>query len=455
MKNKFIAMLVGIFLIPIACRTETDYVDKEEARQPFAVFSTTSNNNVAYRKNSKTGSDQIDYASGFAYLLQRHDSIHHKNNTGLVNSSNETTWDDELKQHFIKKSSSAFIEFRIKSQTVVQENQDKWVVFPKIENDKVIDLVGVVLSDSETDVRYYYIDRESEFYKDNVSLFQEKYNKYFTKSNRTTANRDAADRDIDEVTLTLINRRPWWDTGKQSSKGDDASAGGGKCGEYNDCKKDDRGGSGGGGESQNKKIIDSLKGYKCAQDILKQMPNLNNDLARLLKDTFDTNDKVNITFKAKEGMGSVDGNKSFTEYKNGVFNTTIDLNADVLKYATQEYILVTMYHEFIHAYLSYQVSTLPYDQYTAKFPKVSEYEVKDSNGNIIKKYALIKDHKNYGSFIESLKNSIISFNPVITSSYAEALAKNGIVESLTENESKINRNERDTRNNEYKGKKCP
>lgn len=170
-------------------------------------------------------------------MLQRHDSIHHKNNTGLVNSTNETTWDDELKQHFIKKSSSAFIEFRIKSQTVVQENQDKWVVFPKIENDKVIDLVGVVLSDSETDVRYYYIDRESEFYKDNVSLFQEKYNKYFTKSNRTTANRDAADRDIDEVTLTHINRRPWWDTGKQSSKGDDASAGGGKCGEYNDCTR--------------------------------------------------------------------------------------------------------------------------------------------------------------------------------------------------------------------------
>ena len=84
----------------------------------------------------------------------------------------------------------------------------------------------MVLSDSETDVRYYYIDRESEFYKDNVSLFQEKYNKYFTKSNRTTANRDAADRDIDEVTLTHINRRPWWDTGNQSSKGDDESAGG-------------------------------------------------------------------------------------------------------------------------------------------------------------------------------------------------------------------------------------
>lgn len=296
MKNKFIAMLVGIFLIPIACRTETDYVDKEEARQPFAVFSTTSNNNVAYRKNSKTGSDQIDYASGFAYLLQRHDSIHHKNNTGLVNSTNETTWDDELKQHFIKKSSSAFIEFRIKSQTVVQENQDKWVVFPKIENGKVIDLVGVVLSDSETDVRYYYIDRESEFYKDNVSLFQEKYNKYFTKSNRTTANRDAADRDIDEVTLTHINR-PWWDTGKQSSKGDDASAGGGKCGEYNDCKKDDRGGSGGGGEK----------------------PQDRNPCEKIKKQNESTNYKIKLNEYNKASNFSEKKEKGFYETKDGWF----------------------------------------------------------------------------------------------------------------------------------------
>ena len=246
MKNKFIAMLVGIFLIPIACRTETDYVDKEEARQPFAVFSTTSNNNVAYRKNSKTGSDQIDYASGFAYLLQRHDSIHHKNNTGLVNSTNETTWDDELKQRFIKNPNSAFIEFRIKSQIVIQENQDKWVIFPKIENGKVIDLVGVVLSENETDVSYYHIDRESNLYKDNVSLFQEKYNQYFTRSSRNVANRDAPDKDIDEIILSGGKQPNWWNTGKESSKEDTGgSSGGGRCGEYNDCKKDDRGGGGG------------------------------------------------------------------------------------------------------------------------------------------------------------------------------------------------------------------
>ena len=47
MRKKIIAMLLGILLILIACRTETDYVEKEEAKQSFAVFSATSSNKVA------------------------------------------------------------------------------------------------------------------------------------------------------------------------------------------------------------------------------------------------------------------------------------------------------------------------------------------------------------------------------------------------------------------------
>ena len=263
MKNKFIAMLLGILLILIACRTETDYVEKEEAKQSFAVFSATSSNKVAYKKNAKTGNNQIDYASGFAYLLQRHDSIHHKNNTGLVNSSNETIWDDEVKQHFIKNSNSAFIEFRIKSQTIVEGNQDKWIIFPKIENSKVIDLVGVVLSDDETDVRYYYIDRKSKFYKDNVSLFQEKYNKHFVKSNRTAANRDAPDRDIDGVEI-VFSTKPWWDLGKESTKGDTGTSGGGKCTEYDDCNEYDRAGGGGVTQDNNNPCVKAKIGVDKA-----------------------------------------------------------------------------------------------------------------------------------------------------------------------------------------------
>ena len=273
MRKKIIAMLLGILLILIACRTETDYVEKEEAKQSFAVFSATSSNKVAYKKNAKTGNNQIDYASGFAYLLQRHDSIHHKNNTGLVNSSNETIWDDEVKQHFIKNSNSAFIEFRIKSQTIVEGNQDRWIVFPKIENSKVIDLVGVVLSDAETDVRYYYIDRESKFYKDNVSLFQEKYNKHFVKSNRTAANRDAPDRDIDGVEI-VFSTKPWWDLGKESTKGDTGTSGGGKCTEYDDCNEYDR--AGGGGVTQERNPCDKIKTKLTDTKFTEKVSSLNN-----------------------------------------------------------------------------------------------------------------------------------------------------------------------------------
>ena len=316
MRKKIIAMLLGILLILIACRTETDYVEKEEAKQSFAVFSATSSNKVAYKKNAKTGNNQIDYASGFAYLLQRHDSIHHKNNTGLVNSSNETIWDDEVKQHFIKKSSSAFIEFRIKSQTVVQENQDKWVVFPKIENGKVIDLVGVVLSDSETDVRYYYIDRESEFYKDNVSLFQEKYNKYFTKSNRTAANRDAPDRDIDGVEI-VFSTKPWWDLGKESTKGDTGTSGGGKCTEYDDCDQYDRAG-GGGDVTQEKDPCAKVKNNNRDAKNLISKADVKNKKENILKDIkTDTNEKSFSFGKDK------DGNYKTTEIKTGTSGNSV------------------------------------------------------------------------------------------------------------------------------------
>lgn len=206
----------------------------------------------------------------------------------------------------------------------------------------------------------------------------------------------------------------------------------------------------------NQNIIDNLDGYPCAQDLLKQMPVLNNELAKILQDTFGTSDKVNIIFKAKEGMGTVDGVRESVDRKNGMFNVTINLNSDMLKYATKEYILVTMYHEALHAYIGYQVTILPYDQYFANFPKVTEYEVKDINGNIIKKYTLDADHKNFGSFVASLQNSIISYNSNIPSDVALAMAKWGIVTNLTNDEIMKNNNEKDTRNNSnYKGTKCP
>jgi len=113
-----------------------------------------------------------------------------------------------------------------------------------------------------------------------------------------------------------------------------------------------------------------------------------------------------------------------------------------------------MYHEAIHAYLGYQAAH-QYEQYISKFPKVIEYQVKNSNGETITRYCLDSTHQNYGPFIDSMKNAIMSFNPKISNELALALAKYGVVTDLTQNEYILNQNERDTNSNNYKGTKCP
>ncbi|UTF93057.1 hypothetical protein J2O08_18005 [Elizabethkingia anophelis] len=202
--------------------------------------------------------------------------------------------------------------------------------------------------------------------------------------------------------------------------------------------------------------VEQLKDYPCAYALAQQLTNekIGGDLAKILKDTFGSGDKVNIIFQAREGMGTVDGERSGASYKDGVFNATIDLNADVLRNATKEYILVTMYHEAIHAYLGYQFTTLPYNEYISKFPKVSSYEIKDSKGKIVTKYSLDKDHMNYQPFISGLTSVIKSYNSKISNDVAEAMAKWGIVTNLSNDDALKNENERDTRNGNNTGTKC-
>ncbi|AZA78302.1 hypothetical protein EG347_12670 [Chryseobacterium sp. G0186] len=231
--------------------------------------------------------------------------------------------------------------------------------------------------------------------------------------------------------------------------GPDPGVIGGGCGMYGDC--------GGGSQSSADKIdTEKLKEFPCAYEIAQELPNLSNDLAKLLQDTFGKSDKVNITFQPKEGMGDVDGVRSSASYKDGVFSATIDLNADVLRYSTKEYILVTMYHETIHAYLGYQFVTLSYDEYIAKFPKINAYEIKDGSGNVVVKYELDKAHTNYGPFIDRMVNAITSYNPKLPIETTKAMAKVGVVQgsSVTSDEVDKNNDERDTRKGNSLGIKC-
>ncbi|NHW59889.1 hypothetical protein HA378_32490, partial [Escherichia coli] len=56
----------------------------------------------------------------------------------------------------------AYIDFNIRSQTIVEKNGDRWVVFPRIKGGKVAELVAGVLSEDETKVHFYSLKPDTD-----------------------------------------------------------------------------------------------------------------------------------------------------------------------------------------------------------------------------------------------------------------------------------------------------
>ncbi|HAY3534491.1 hypothetical protein [Elizabethkingia anophelis] len=191
--------------------------------------------------------------------------------------------------------------------------------------------------------------------------------------------------------------------------------------------------------------IDQLKPYPCAYALAQELPNLNNELADALKKIFKNSDKFDITFKAKTGMPpSKDGETSAPPRKDlDRFFATISLNSDMLQNATKEYILVTMYHEVIHAYLSYELTRLGQTGFENAYPKLGFVYDKNANGDITRIYVTEKDHLEFGQFIDTLENIITSYNSAnspnskMSTETARAMAKYGIT-ALTSDEKKLN-----------------
>ncbi|MFK8283547.1 hypothetical protein [Capnocytophaga canis] len=219
-------------------------------------------------------------------------------------------------------------------------------------------------------------------------------------------------------------------------------------------------------------IIDELKN-PCAKDLLKQLPNLKNDIAKLLKETFGGDSKYDITFTEDEKLRgtNIDGqadapNATKISEDEIIFRGNIYLNPDILENATQEYILVTMYHEVVHAFLNYEQTRLrgellpneKYDnsEFERKYPGVKEIEVEYGNKNKVKKYQLLQEqgHNRFAPFIEKLAQSIISFNPKIPLKTARAMAKMGIVDekSMSNEEKQLSGYQR--KGTDPKGTKC-
>lgn len=200
-------------------------------------------------------------------------------------------------------------------------------------------------------------------------------------------------------------------------------------------------------------IINELQGYPCAQSIVQQLPNLSNDIATAMKNVFQNNENYNIIFKAKSGLGDVDGETFVSRSNTGSFRAVIYLNDQVLTKGTKEYILVTMYHEVVHAFLDYERFRLGDLAFNNQYPSVLVGYDYDGNGHIINKYTFLPNHSQLGAFLSQLENIISTYNPNLPLATVKAIAKAGIT-TITPQEKQLNINERDTTTNNHKGTKC-
>ena len=201
-------------------------------------------------------------------------------------------------------------------------------------------------------------------------------------------------------------------------------------------------------DDEEEDMITNFLTNPCAKDLVDKAPTLANDIATLLYKTFGTNNNINITFYNKSFGNTTEAAKTYSQGstdKNGdTFSCDVYLNDDVIKGASQEYILATIYHEVVHAFLRYEHLTLSEKAFNQKYPSVYSKEFFVGNKKQKKMYILIddkQDHNKFSNFIESLAQSIMSLpGTEISLETARAMAKVGVVEneSLSERENYLN-----------------
>ncbi|WP_372483031.1 hypothetical protein AB9J70_17095 [Elizabethkingia anophelis] len=170
-RKLFYTPLLGLFVLSLlsSCRTEDGLTQKQQEKDlRFSVF---------VPKNGKT----INYADGFAFLMKRYDGLQKTNISGINNKTIIRTIASTDKTASIPQDGQSYVEFNVKSQIITEQNGDKWIVFPKVQGNRVIGLVSASLTEKGTYVRYHNYNEQDELYKLNVVAFQESLNKFQQK----------------------------------------------------------------------------------------------------------------------------------------------------------------------------------------------------------------------------------------------------------------------------------
>ncbi|MCT2561363.1 hypothetical protein [Chryseobacterium herbae] len=174
-----------------------------------------------------------------------------------------------------------------------------------------------------------------------------------------------------------------------------------------------------------------------------------------MKGVFNNNKNYNIIFRAKNGLGETDGETFISHVDEfGTYKAIINLNDNVLTNAAQEYILVTMYHEVVHAFLGYEKFRLGNEAFQEQYPSVIVGSDYAADGTMVNRYTFIDEHHQVGAFLTTLQNILSAYNPSLSQETIKAMAKAGIT-TTTAAERELNKNERDTTLGKHKGTKCP
>jgi hypothetical protein len=185
--------------------------------------------------------------------------------------------------------------------------------------------------------------------------------------------------------------------------------------------------------SLNQSIIDSLRGYPCAQSILAQLPGINNEVQTMLAVFVNNSTPVDVKFSVdSSSIGTLtNGYTPINPQKiNGVITWTINLNPWVLTHSTKEFIFATLVHESLHAFMLYQWNLLQTGQMdTATFKATYPifYTYRTIGGPSI---AELAQHQEMTfRYISFMSNALNSFNSNITYHTANELAWEGLRET--------------------------
>ncbi|MDC8025730.1 hypothetical protein [Elizabethkingia anophelis] len=469
-KKILFAPLWGIFVLSLlsSCRTEDGAIQQKQIEDNrFSTF---------VPKSGKT----INYADGFAYLMKRYDNLHKTNLSGINNKPVIGTLASNDKSASVFQNGESYVESNIRSQTITEQDDIKWVAFPKVKGNKVVSLVVGILSEKGTRVTFRTFVNDDALYKQNIILFQAALDRRLKRTSKLalnaslnsialadpegcsdpySVNYDPRCKDIEEVIINIpkpLHKEPGQDPPPPPINPDPD----GRCADYGDCSGASGNGSGGGDGTPNptpealtnKEIIDSLRGYPCAQDILRKIPDLNSSLSNLVKNTFKNNDNVKVTFVPKDFTDSnLEGH--FIEDKvktqtTGIIHFNIEISTGILQNATQEYVLSVMYHELVHAYLAHEWNRLGADAYHQQYPYLESYTM----GGEMKFRFIPGDHQAYTPFINMIADAIQAYNPNFPKKQANHLAMGGLTNGIDEGIG-TRKNEKDS-NNFAIGTKC-